>query len=345
MNDAVSVPLIGQTVTVLDTPALIVDLDVLEANIARIAGLCRDHGVNWRPHVKGNKTVEIVRKELAAGAIGITCAKVGEAEVMVAAGVRSILIRGHRRAARPHRRRSTDRQTARSGEPARRSPERRPDGRCSDMGAGAGYSTELMARSVGPTGKVYGQNDADSEKLRARMTTPVMRNVVALVRPSDDPVPADLHDLDLITFYFAYHDTTYMQIDRAKMDKAMFAALKPGGIPGHRGPFGSAGRWRHRGQDLSSDCRADVARGGRGGGIRVRCRRRFPAPSGRRSHGHRLPQPYAGGRVRAEVPQADVSLLLASRRIIDYKIARKKRREGGLPCSIARQPQSRSPSC
>ena len=92
MNDAVSVPLTGQTVTVLDTPALIVDLDVLEANIARIAKLCRDNGVNWRPHVKGNKTVEIVRKELAAGAIGITCAKVGEAEVMVAAGVRSILI-------------------------------------------------------------------------------------------------------------------------------------------------------------------------------------------------------------------------------------------------------------
>ena len=99
-----------------------------------------------------------------------------------------------------------------------------------DMGAGAGYSTELMARSVGPTGKVYGQNDADSEKLRARMTTPVMRNVVALVRPSDDPVPAEVHDIDLITFYFAYHDTTYMQIDRAKMDKALFAALKPGGI-------------------------------------------------------------------------------------------------------------------
>jgi predicted methyltransferase len=99
-----------------------------------------------------------------------------------------------------------------------------------DMGAGAGYSTELMARSVGPTGKVYGQNDKDSEKLRARMTTPAMRNVVALVRPSDDPAPADLHDLDLITFFFAYHDTTYMEIDRVKMDKAMFAALKPGGF-------------------------------------------------------------------------------------------------------------------
>jgi predicted methyltransferase len=99
-----------------------------------------------------------------------------------------------------------------------------------DMGAGAGYSTELMARSVGPTGKVYGQDDADSEKLRARMTTPAMRNVVALVRSMDDPVPAEVHDLDLITFYFAYHDTTYKQVDRAKMNKAMFAALKPGGI-------------------------------------------------------------------------------------------------------------------
>ena len=99
-----------------------------------------------------------------------------------------------------------------------------------DMGAGAGYSTELMARSVGPTGKVYGQTDKVSEKLQARMTTPAMRNVVALVRPSDDPVPADLHDLDLITFFFAYHDTTYMEIDRTRMDKAMFAALKPGGF-------------------------------------------------------------------------------------------------------------------
>jgi predicted methyltransferase len=99
-----------------------------------------------------------------------------------------------------------------------------------DMGAGAGYSTELMARSVGPTGKVYGQNDKESAPFQTRMATPAMHSVVALVRPSDDPVPADLHDLDLITFYFAYHDTTYMEIDRAKMDKAMFAALKPGGF-------------------------------------------------------------------------------------------------------------------
>jgi predicted methyltransferase len=99
-----------------------------------------------------------------------------------------------------------------------------------DMGAGAGYSTELMARSVGPTGKVYGQSDTESDKLQARMTTPAMRNVVVLVRPFDDPVPAQLHDFDLISFFFAYHDTTYMEVDRAKMDKALFAALKPGGF-------------------------------------------------------------------------------------------------------------------
>ena len=51
---------------------------------------------------------------------------------------------------------------------------------------------------------------------------PVMNNVTVLVRRSDDPVPPDLHGLDLITFYFAYHDTTYMGIDRAKMNQAMF---------------------------------------------------------------------------------------------------------------------------
>ncbi len=95
MNDTVITrtdPRIGQPVTTLDTPALLVDLDVVEANIARIAAECGKHGVNWRPHIKGNKTIEIVRKEIAAGAIGVTCAKVGEAEVMAEAGIKSMLI-------------------------------------------------------------------------------------------------------------------------------------------------------------------------------------------------------------------------------------------------------------
>lgn len=84
--------LIGQPKTAVDTPALLVDLDLMEANIKRVAETCRAHGVGWRPHTKGQKTLEIIRKELDAGAIGVTCAKLGEAEVLAAAGVRDILI-------------------------------------------------------------------------------------------------------------------------------------------------------------------------------------------------------------------------------------------------------------
>ncbi len=99
-----------------------------------------------------------------------------------------------------------------------------------DMGAGGGYSTELMARAVGPTGKVYAQNGAASERFAARAKSPAMANVTALTRPFDDPLPAGTEKLDLITFFFAYHDTTFMEVDRAKMNKAMFDALKPGGF-------------------------------------------------------------------------------------------------------------------
>ena len=76
----------------VDTPALLIDLDVLDTNIAHVAQTCRTHGVNWRPHFKGHKTLEIAKKQLAAGAIGITCAKLGEAEILAAAGIRDILI-------------------------------------------------------------------------------------------------------------------------------------------------------------------------------------------------------------------------------------------------------------
>ena len=76
----------------VDTPALLVDLDALEANIARIAGACRQNGINWRPHTKGIKVPQIARKLIEAGAIGITCAKLGEAEVMAAHSFADILI-------------------------------------------------------------------------------------------------------------------------------------------------------------------------------------------------------------------------------------------------------------
>jgi D-serine deaminase-like pyridoxal phosphate-dependent protein len=83
---------IGQSKLDLDTPALLVDLRAMERNIGVMASSIINNGVNWRPHTKGQKIPAIAHKQLAAGAIGITCAKLGEAEVMAAAGIRDILI-------------------------------------------------------------------------------------------------------------------------------------------------------------------------------------------------------------------------------------------------------------
>ena len=66
----------------LDTPALYIDLDILERNIARMQAQCRAWGVALRPHVKTHKIADIARMQLDAGAVGITVAKVGEAEVL-----------------------------------------------------------------------------------------------------------------------------------------------------------------------------------------------------------------------------------------------------------------------
>src|SRR5262245_58938081 len=104
-----------------------------------------------------------------------------------------------------------------------------------DMGAGGRYSTELMARAVAPSGVVYGQNPAGlgeraKTRFEARLKTPAGKNIVSLVRPFDDPLPSNVNDLDLITFLFFYHDTTYMTVDGAEMNRKLYAALKPGGI-------------------------------------------------------------------------------------------------------------------
>ena len=68
------------------------------------------------------------------------------------------------------------------------------------------------------------------DKFDIRAQKPAMKNVVHVVRNFDDPIPPDVSGLDLITFFFAYHDITYMPVDRAAMNKKMFAALKPGGF-------------------------------------------------------------------------------------------------------------------
>jgi predicted methyltransferase len=111
----------------------------------------------------------------------------------------------------------------------------RPDMTVLDMGAGAGYSTELMARAVAPNGLVLGQFPPDTfpkakEAFEARLKTPAMADAFEDMRPFDDPIPPGVNNLDLITFLFYYHDTTYMKVDRAAMDSKMFAALKPGGF-------------------------------------------------------------------------------------------------------------------
>jgi D-serine deaminase-like pyridoxal phosphate-dependent protein len=66
----------------LDTPAVMIDLDVLERNISRLAEMAGANNIQLRPHIKTHKTPEIADLQLKAGAVGITCAKIGEAEVM-----------------------------------------------------------------------------------------------------------------------------------------------------------------------------------------------------------------------------------------------------------------------
>ena len=85
-------PEIGCPVEQLDTPALCIDLDTMEANIRKMAELCRRHEKHWRPHCKGHKTPAIAHRQIDAGAIGLTCAKLGEAEVMAEAGITDLLV-------------------------------------------------------------------------------------------------------------------------------------------------------------------------------------------------------------------------------------------------------------
>jgi predicted methyltransferase len=139
-----------------------------------------------------------------------------------------------------------------------------------DLSAAGGYTTELLARTIGPTGKVYGQSrprDPDKPTTPAAVSegnshpnlaptaaptggprpSPVAladreaklqaaavpaAPIVAVVRPFEDPMPPELADehVDLVTLMFNYHDLGYMGVDRAAMNRAVFRALKPGGL-------------------------------------------------------------------------------------------------------------------
>lgn len=82
----------GMTIDELDTPALLVDLDALEFNIRTMADFFAGKSVALRPHIKTHKCLQIAQKQIAAGAIGVTCAKVSEAAAMARSGVTDILI-------------------------------------------------------------------------------------------------------------------------------------------------------------------------------------------------------------------------------------------------------------
>ncbi len=133
-----------------------------------------------------------------------------------------------------------------------------------DISAAGGYTTELVARSVGPTGRVYGQSaprgssmppaapegaaspasaapavpsgaaprPSSPVALAARAQNPAAGNIVAVVQPFENPVPSELasNGLDLVTLMFNYHDFGHLGVDRAQMNRAVFAALKSGGL-------------------------------------------------------------------------------------------------------------------
>src|SRR5580692_8691964 len=71
------------------TPALVVDLDAFDRNVAQMAARARAAGVALRPHAKSHKTSALARRQIGAGAVGVCCAKLGEAEALAAQGIAS----------------------------------------------------------------------------------------------------------------------------------------------------------------------------------------------------------------------------------------------------------------
>jgi len=163
---------------------------------------------------------------------------------------------------------SPDRSEADRVNDRRRKPEQmlafigiRPGMVALDVSAGGGYTTELLARATGPAGRVYGQSaprratpsTAEPEgaatplaastpaagatrplpvALTARAQKPAAANLVAVVQPFESPAPPELAagGFDLVTLMFNYHDLGHLGVDRAQMNRAVYAALKPGAM-------------------------------------------------------------------------------------------------------------------
>src|SRR4029079_16365840 len=145
-----------------------------------------------------------------------------------------------------------------------------------DVSAAGGYTTELLSRAVGPTGTVFGQTRAPDP--RQRLALRKRENIISIVRPFEDPAPPGV-PLDLVTLMFNYHDFGHLGVDRAKMNAAIFRALKPGGIyvvADHSGRAGtgiSESRSLHRVEEafvIQEVLAAGFRRAGEGGFRRTR---------------------------------------------------------------------------
>jgi predicted methyltransferase len=98
-----------------------------------------------------------------------------------------------------------------------------------DVSAGDGYTTQLLALAAGPTGRVWAQSLKLRPGLQDRLASHPQANIISVTRPFEDPVPDDLPALDLVTLVFNYHDIAYLDVDRAKMNRRIYEALRPGG--------------------------------------------------------------------------------------------------------------------
>jgi predicted methyltransferase len=105
----------------------------------------------------------------------------------------------------------------------------RPGMQVLDVSTGAGYTSQLLALAVGPSGKLWAQTPQPGQALNERMAAHPQANFVVVKRPFDDPVPPEAAPLDLATLVLNYHDISYLPVDRDAMNRKIFAALKPGG--------------------------------------------------------------------------------------------------------------------
>jgi predicted methyltransferase len=119
----------------------------------------------------------------------------------------------------------------------------KPGMKVAEIGAAGGYTSELLGRAVGESGVVYGVNTQwvldrfAKEPWSARLKKPVNKNIVPVVRELEDPLPPEAKDLDAVFVVLLYHDFFWLEgkgpggtVDRAKMNAAIWKALKPGGV-------------------------------------------------------------------------------------------------------------------